>query len=57
MEKWPVLCILGKTNFPGSDNLGASLTSPVMWNFLANTPTGFSAGRVATFTITFVLNI
>ena len=43
-----MLCMLGNTSLPGSDNLGASLVNPVRWNFLAMTLTGFSAGRVAT---------
>ena len=58
MEKCPALCIEGKTSLPGSDNLGASRAIPdAKWNFFAMTPTGLSAGRVATFTITLALKM
>lgn len=57
IEKWPLFWILGKTNFPGKFNFGGSLTIPPKFNFLATIPTGFSAGLVATFTITFVLKM
>lgn len=49
--------MLGKTSLPGNDSLGASLIKPDKWSFLANKPTGFSAGLVATFTITFALKM
>lgn len=48
IEKWPVWYRLGNTNFPGSESLGASLTTPPIWSLRATMLTGFSAGRVAT---------
>lgn len=57
IEKWLEFWMLGNTSLPGNDSLGASLIKPDKWSFLANKPTGFSAGLVATFTITFALNV
>lgn len=56
IEKCPLLCMLGNTSFPGKFNFGGSFTMP-KFSLRATIPTGFSAGRVATFTITFVLNM
>lgn len=57
IEKWPELCMLGNTNFPGKLSFGGSRTIPLRLSFRATIPTGFSAGRVATLTITFVLKM
>lgn len=57
IEKWLEFWMLGNTSLPGNDSLGASLIKPDKWSFLANKPTGFSAGLVATFTITFALKM
>lgn len=45
-------------SLPGNDNFGGSLpTMPFKCNFFAITPTGLSAGLVATLTITFELKM
>ncbi len=56
IEKCPVLWVEGKTSFPGRDNLGAFLAMwPPKWSLRAMAPTGLSAGRVATLTMTLAL--
>ena len=60
MEKWPVEREEGKTSLPGRESRGAlraivPLTPPTP-SFLATIPTGLSADRVATRTITLALN-
>ena len=57
IEKWPALWVEGKTSLPGRERRGAFLTIPLpRESFRAIRPIGFSAGRVATRTITLALN-
>lgn len=57
MEKCPTFCVEGNTSFPGRERRGACRAIPPPSDSLrATMPMGFSAGRVATFTITFALN-
>jgi hypothetical protein len=57
MEKWPMFWWEGKTSLPGNERRGAWRAIPFpMESFRATTLIGFSAGRVATRTITLALN-
>jgi hypothetical protein len=57
MEKCPMFWWEGKTSLPGRERRGALRAIPLpMDNLRAITLIGFSAGRVATRTITLALN-